>query len=68
MSIATYILDIEKDSEDGVIVTFSDGTTAAYVVEELLALRPFRERVSDYLTSESPAVLMANGRPLGAIH
>ena len=26
-------------------MTFSDGTTGGYVVEELLALRPFRERV-----------------------
>lgn len=38
------ILSIEKDSEDGLIVAFSDGTTDGYVVEELLELRPVRER------------------------
>jgi hypothetical protein len=39
------ILTVERDGEDGIVVTFSDGTTAGYVVEELLALRPIRERV-----------------------
>jgi hypothetical protein len=39
------ILTTERDGEDGLIVTFSDGTTGAYVVEELLELRPYRERV-----------------------
>ena len=38
------ILTAERDGDDGLIVTFSDGTTAAYVVEELLELRPIRER------------------------
>ena len=38
------ILTTEPDGDDGLIVTFSDGTTAGYVVEELLALRPVRER------------------------
>lgn len=33
---------VELDSDDGVFVTFSDGATAGYVVEELLELRPFR--------------------------
>jgi hypothetical protein len=37
-------LTTERDGDDGLIVTFSDGTTGAYVVEELLQLRPFRER------------------------
>ena len=37
------ILTVERDGEDGLIVTFSDGTTAGYVTEELLELRPFRE-------------------------
>jgi hypothetical protein len=40
-----HILTTEPDGDDGLIVTFSDGTTGAYVVEELLQLRPFRERV-----------------------
>ena len=39
------ILTTERDGDDGLIVTFSDGTTAGYVVEELLALRPIRERI-----------------------
>jgi hypothetical protein len=37
------ILTVERDSEDGLTVTFSDGTVAGYVAEELLELRPFRE-------------------------
>src|SRR5271170_6319795 len=37
------ILTVEREDEDGLIVTFSDGTTAGYVTEELLELRPFRE-------------------------
>ncbi len=40
-----HILTTERDGDDGLIVTFSDGTTGAYVVEELLELRPFRERI-----------------------
>jgi hypothetical protein len=39
------ILSVKQDDEDGVIVTFSDGTIGAYVVEELLELRPHREQV-----------------------
>jgi len=46
------ILTTEPDGDDGLIVTFSDGTTGAYVVEELLALRPIRER-SKTKTSET---------------
>ncbi len=42
-----YILNAERDDKDGLIVTFSDGTTAGYVAEELLELRPFREPVDD---------------------
>jgi len=38
-------MNLEKDGDDGVIVTFSDGTWGAYVVEELLELRPYRESV-----------------------
>jgi hypothetical protein len=37
------IIDVEKDGRDGLIVVFSDGTQSAYLVEELLALRPNRE-------------------------
>jgi hypothetical protein len=41
------ILDIQKDGEDGILVKFSDGTITGYVVEELLRLRPVRERVEE---------------------
>ena len=44
MDTTTHISTVEKDSHDGIIVTFSDGTAAGYVVEELLMLRPIRER------------------------
>lgn len=37
------ILTVERDGKDGLLVTFSDGTVAGYVTEELLELRPFRE-------------------------
>jgi hypothetical protein len=40
------ILTTEPDGDDGLIVAFSDGTTGAYVVEELLELRPKRERTT----------------------
>ncbi len=37
------ILTVTRDERDGIIVSFSDGTTGEYVVEELLGLRPKRE-------------------------
>jgi hypothetical protein len=40
------VLTAELDGEDGLIVTFSDGTTDGYVAEELLELRPFREPIA----------------------
>jgi hypothetical protein len=51
MSEAIRILKVEADGEDGVIVTFSDGTLAGYVVEELLLLRPVREAVKEPVDS-----------------
>lgn len=51
------ILTVERDGEDGLIVTFSDGTSAGYVIEELLELRPFRQP-----TVESPSRLSAKDR------
>ena len=45
MNGAIQILAVELDGNDGLLVKFSDGTTGAYVAEELLELRPFRERV-----------------------
>jgi hypothetical protein len=54
----TQILKVEKDGEDGLIVTFSDGTITGYVVEELLLLRPVRERVEEPLKSDRhPAIV-----------
>lgn len=41
------IIDVELDEQDGVLITFSDGTFAGYVAEELLELRPSRESTSD---------------------
>ena len=40
------IVNIEQDGEDGILVTFSDGTIAGYVTDELIELRPVREKVS----------------------
>ncbi len=46
------ILSVEQDGNDGLIVSFSDGTTAGYVVEELLDLRPYREPTKDRTNGE----------------
>jgi hypothetical protein len=54
MAETIQILTTECDGDDGLIVTFSDGTTGAYVVEELLELRPFRERVKTRKATKSP--------------
>ncbi len=51
---AIKILTAERDGNEGIIVTFSDGTTGGYVVEELLELRPFRERVPTKKTEKAP--------------
>ena len=47
------ILTVEKDSDEGVFVTFSDGTTAGYVVEELLGLRPKRKWARSQVPSKA---------------
>lgn len=52
MAMTIRILTTEFDGDDGLIVTFSDGTTGAYVVEELLELRPIRERTETKTTAE----------------
>ncbi len=36
------IQSVKQDGNDGVIVKFSDGTSAGFVIEELLELRPVR--------------------------
>jgi hypothetical protein len=43
---AIQIIKVELDDDDGIIVTFSDGTSAGYVVEELLEIRPYRQPVN----------------------
>jgi hypothetical protein len=43
MTDPTQIPTVERDGEDGFLVTFSDGTIAGSVAEELLELRPCRE-------------------------
>jgi hypothetical protein len=48
------MLAVELDGTDGLVVTFSDGTTGGYVVEELLGLRPIRERVKIKETEIAP--------------
>jgi hypothetical protein len=45
MSSEIHLLAVELDGRDGLLVTFSDGTTGGYVIEELLELRPIRERL-----------------------
>ena len=44
------------DGHDGLVVTFSDMTTGGYVVEELLELRPIRERVKTKKIKAAPKV------------
>jgi hypothetical protein len=45
MEVLAKIVRVEIEGDDGLIVTFSDATEAAYVVEELLELRPHREPI-----------------------
>ena len=59
------ILSTELDGDDGLIVTFSDGTSGAYVVEELLLLRPHRERVKPQNHSPLEKRLTVNLRTKG---
>jgi len=51
-----HLLAVELDGHDGLIVTFSDGTTGGYVIEELLLLRPIRERVKIKKIPNAPKV------------
>ena len=47
MAIGIHVVGVEKGGEDGVVVMFSDGTVAGYVVEELLSLRPMRKTLNE---------------------
>ena len=51
------ILKAEVDGEDGLMVTFTDGTIGGYVVEELLSLRPIRERAEEPADSIQPSTI-----------
>ena len=51
-----HLLAVELDGQDGLIATFSDGTTGGYVIEELLQLRPIRERVKTKKIRNIPKV------------
>jgi len=42
-----HLLTVEQEGDDGLLVTFSDGTAAGYVIEELLEMRPVREHTRD---------------------
>ena len=57
MEMGIQILAVELDGDDGIMVTFSDGTTGGYVIEELLDLRPVRERVKVANSSGTPIQL-----------
>ena len=49
-----HLLAVELDGHDGLIATFSDGTTDGYVIEELLKLRPVREGVKTKKIHNAP--------------
>lgn len=55
MAESINILTAKPDGDDGLIVTFSDGTITGYVVEELLELRPHREPTLSNLTVSKEA-------------
>ncbi len=44
------IVSAEREGDDGLLVNFSDHSSAGYVVEELLALRPHREPTPPFTT------------------
>jgi hypothetical protein len=53
------IVSTELDHADGLLVTFSDETIGAYVAEELLELRPYRERIKKTPQTTLPTPLAA---------
>ena len=61
------LLAVELDGDDGLVVTFSDGTIGAYVAEELLELRPYRERPRNTkIHNEGPTYDNPEGEAYGA--
>jgi hypothetical protein len=57
----THIHAVEQDGSDGLLVTFSDGTTAGYVAEELLSMRPIRESVCGSRKPVKSSAIKTNG-------
>jgi hypothetical protein len=53
------IVNVERDGDDGVIVTFSDGTADGYLAEELLEWRPCRQILSVKPTAHTLAQMLA---------
>jgi hypothetical protein len=51
-----HLLAVELDGHDRLLVTFSDGATGRNVVEELLGLRPIRERLKIKKIPKTPRV------------
>jgi hypothetical protein len=49
-----HLLAVELDGQDEFIAKFSDGTTGGYVIEELLHLRPVRERMKTGKIQNAP--------------
>ena len=67
MAQTVQILTAKRDGDDGLIATFSDGTTAGYVAEELLQLRPIRERVETKKTREAFKTSQATLQPQASV-
>jgi hypothetical protein len=44
---AIHFVKVEQEGKHGVLVKFQDGTITAYVVEELIVLRPNRGKKRD---------------------
>jgi hypothetical protein len=48
MALPVRISTVELDTDDGLIVSFTDDTQAGYITEELLELRPNREPIESH--------------------
>jgi hypothetical protein len=61
------ILKVEKDGEEGVIVTFSNGTKAEYALEELLLLSLPYQSFNAIRRSQESAIHNRPSVPLAAL-
>jgi len=57
------LLAVELDGDDGFVVAFSDGTVDGYVAEELLKLRPYRERLRSSKIHHVPSEELSHDNP-----